>query len=126
MRPWELFCAVKWLELVYHARPRRVWRLLFGGDRFARRQMRWTAVHTGLVWLGEVVEFVLGVRFRGRKRLGEFLGLKEEMVELTVRERDSGSPMAEEPRVMAPSGAADRELIEEAGEVLDVEDRGNR
>lgn len=62
LRPWQLFLAVKLLELAFHLRPRRLWRMLRDSDRFMRRQLRWTAVHIGGVWLGEIVEFVLGTR----------------------------------------------------------------
>ena len=38
LRPWQLFLAVKWLELRFHLTPGRLWSLLGGGDRFRRRQ----------------------------------------------------------------------------------------
>jgi anaerobic magnesium-protoporphyrin IX monomethyl ester cyclase len=58
-RPWQLFLAVKWLELCFHLRPRRLWAVLRTRDRFRRRQLLWTFWHIGLVWVGEVVQFVL-------------------------------------------------------------------
>ena len=57
---WQLFAAVKWLELRFHARPRRLWELLRCRDAFRRRQLLWCYLHTGLVWLGEIVEFLMG------------------------------------------------------------------
>jgi anaerobic magnesium-protoporphyrin IX monomethyl ester cyclase len=66
LRPWQLFLAVKWLELAYHARPRRLLRLFNHPDPLLRRQLRWTALHTGAVWLGEIVEFLLKTRFTKR------------------------------------------------------------
>lgn len=62
LRPWQLFAAVKWLELRFHLRPRRLGRLLLARDRQRRREAWWTARHTGLVWLMEIVEFVRRVR----------------------------------------------------------------
>jgi anaerobic magnesium-protoporphyrin IX monomethyl ester cyclase len=74
LRPWQLFGAVKWLELSFHARPRRMWRMLFDRDRFVRRQLRWTALHTGAVWLGEILEFLLVSRSaRPARTLGQWL-----------------------------------------------------
>ncbi len=63
LRPWQLFAAVKWLELSFHLRPRRLRRLLLTRDRSRRRQGWWTARHTAIVWLMEIVEFVRRVRF---------------------------------------------------------------
>lgn len=57
LRPWQLFVAVKWLELAFHLRPRRLARLLLNRDAERRRQAWWTARHTTMVWLMEVVEF---------------------------------------------------------------------
>jgi anaerobic magnesium-protoporphyrin IX monomethyl ester cyclase len=68
LRPWQLFAAVKWLELRFHLRPRRLRRLLLAPDRRRRREAWWTARHTGLVWLLEIVEFVRRVRFTRRPR----------------------------------------------------------
>jgi anaerobic magnesium-protoporphyrin IX monomethyl ester cyclase len=68
LRPWQLFLGVKWLELRFHLRPRRLRRLLLAGDRGRRREAWWTISHTGLVWLMEIVEFVRRVRFTRRPR----------------------------------------------------------
>jgi anaerobic magnesium-protoporphyrin IX monomethyl ester cyclase len=66
LRPWQLFLAVKWLELRFHLTPRRIGSLLGGGDRFRRRQRRWVFAHIAAVWMAEVVEFLRG-RFAGRR-----------------------------------------------------------
>jgi anaerobic magnesium-protoporphyrin IX monomethyl ester cyclase len=53
--PWKIFFAVKWLELRIHARPSKLWAVLKTRDRFLRRQLLWSLLHIGLVWLGEVL-----------------------------------------------------------------------
>jgi len=68
LRPWQLFLAVKWLELAFHLRPRRLRRLLFSPDRRRRREAWWTARHTAAVWVAEIVEFAFRVRFARRPR----------------------------------------------------------
>ncbi len=92
MRPWEVFLAVKWMELRFHLRPRRLWRMVFDRDRAMRRQLRWTALHTGMVWVGEIVEFLWRVRHaRKGKRLAWWIerarGFEGERVGLSVRGR---------------------------------------
>jgi anaerobic magnesium-protoporphyrin IX monomethyl ester cyclase len=57
MRPGRLFAHVKWLEMCFHLRPRRLWRLLRSG-RMSRRQMLWCQWHTFKVWLAEIAEFL--------------------------------------------------------------------
>jgi hypothetical protein len=63
LKPWQLFLGVKWLELSFHLRPRRLRRLLFGRDRARRREAWWTMRHTTMVWLMETLDFVRHVRF---------------------------------------------------------------
>ncbi len=63
LKPCQLFAAVKWLELRFHLRPRRLMRLLLSRDRFVRQQAWWTAWRTARVWVMEVVDFVRCVRF---------------------------------------------------------------
>jgi anaerobic magnesium-protoporphyrin IX monomethyl ester cyclase len=63
LEPWQLFAAVKWLELCFHLSPRRLWGLLTR-DRFRRGQLWWCYLHIGRVWLGEVLEFLRGVFVR--------------------------------------------------------------
>jgi anaerobic magnesium-protoporphyrin IX monomethyl ester cyclase len=57
LKPWQLFLAVKWLELCFHLRPARLRGIATERDRFRQRQALWCALHTGAVWVGEVVEF---------------------------------------------------------------------
>jgi anaerobic magnesium-protoporphyrin IX monomethyl ester cyclase len=59
LRPWQLFLAVKWLELCFHLRPGRLWAILRERDPLRFRQWLWTYLHIGLVWIAEVVEFFL-------------------------------------------------------------------
>ena len=94
LSPRALFAAVKWLELAHHLHPRRLPRLLWHRDRVLRRQFRWTQLHIGLVWIGEIVEFVLKTKFARRPRaLREWLVKhrvwcegegREERVQVTV------------------------------------------
>jgi anaerobic magnesium-protoporphyrin IX monomethyl ester cyclase len=68
LKPWQLFAAVKWLELWFHLRPDRLRRMLRAADPFAVRQLLWCSLHTGLVWLGEIVEHFVAARPRGIRR----------------------------------------------------------
>ena len=68
LRPWQLFAAVKWLELSFHLRPRRLWRLLAHRDRAERGQAWWTMWHTGAVFFAEIAEYLGRVRFARRPR----------------------------------------------------------
>jgi anaerobic magnesium-protoporphyrin IX monomethyl ester cyclase len=52
---WKIFFAVKLLELSFHARPGRLWAILRTRDRFRRRQLLWSTIHIGMVWLGEIL-----------------------------------------------------------------------
>src|SRR6202011_3829312 len=58
LKPWQLFAAVKWLELWFHLRPSRLWAILTSRDPLRRHQLLWSSVHTGLVWVGEVFQHV--------------------------------------------------------------------
>jgi anaerobic magnesium-protoporphyrin IX monomethyl ester cyclase len=66
LRPWQLFLAVKWLELRFHLSPRRLWSLLRDPDRQRRRQQSWVFRHIALVWLAEVYEFLFRTTFTRR------------------------------------------------------------
>jgi anaerobic magnesium-protoporphyrin IX monomethyl ester cyclase len=68
LKPWQLFLAVKWLELRFHLRPRRLRRLLLARDRQRRREAWWTMRHTTAVWLAELWDFARHVRFARRPR----------------------------------------------------------
>jgi anaerobic magnesium-protoporphyrin IX monomethyl ester cyclase len=56
LRPWQLFLWVKWTELWFHMRPRRLWELL--RNRRGWQQRMWVMLHIGMVWLGEIGEFL--------------------------------------------------------------------
>lgn len=58
LKPWQLFLWVKWVELWFHLRPRRLRAILGTRDRFRCRQLLWVLLHVGLVWVGEIVEFL--------------------------------------------------------------------
>jgi anaerobic magnesium-protoporphyrin IX monomethyl ester cyclase len=59
LRPWQLFLAVKWLELRFHLRPARLLAILREPDRLRRRQQFWVFRQVALVWLAEVFEFLV-------------------------------------------------------------------
>jgi anaerobic magnesium-protoporphyrin IX monomethyl ester cyclase len=61
LSPSTIFLAVKWLELCFHLRPRK-WLDWLLSDTFKRSQIAWCFLHTGKVWLGEIVEFLIRVR----------------------------------------------------------------
>jgi anaerobic magnesium-protoporphyrin IX monomethyl ester cyclase len=63
LKPWQLFLAVKWLELVFHLHPARLLKTTYFRDRFTRRQLNWSLLHISLVWLAEVYEFIFATRF---------------------------------------------------------------
>jgi anaerobic magnesium-protoporphyrin IX monomethyl ester cyclase len=58
LKPWQLFAWVKWTELWFHLRPKRLWSILQTRNSFRRRQFLWVFLHTGMVWLGEILEFL--------------------------------------------------------------------
>jgi anaerobic magnesium-protoporphyrin IX monomethyl ester cyclase len=64
LRPGQLFLWVKWVELWFHLRPRRIWAIVRTWDRFRRRQLLWVLLHTGLVWIGELLEYFRSGFFR--------------------------------------------------------------
>ncbi len=53
-----IFWLVKLMELVVHARPRALWRILFHKDRELRAHLRWCFRFSFRVWRAEVTEFV--------------------------------------------------------------------
>jgi anaerobic magnesium-protoporphyrin IX monomethyl ester cyclase len=74
LKPWQLFLAVKGMELAFHLRPRGLWRMLREGDPILRQQLGWTITHIGAVWLAEIFEFLSHTRFaRMPKPLREWL-----------------------------------------------------
>jgi len=66
LRPWQLLLAVKWLELRYHVRPKRMLRLLTERHPFRRRQLWWNLLHTSVVWCGEILAFLFATSFTKR------------------------------------------------------------
>jgi anaerobic magnesium-protoporphyrin IX monomethyl ester cyclase len=93
LAPWQLFAGVKWLELCFHLRPRRLWGLLRTRDRFRRWQLWWVFLHIGLVWLGEVVEFVMRALFPRRRRGRDAAPLREKAVSTRlIRDGRSSAP----------------------------------
>ncbi|MEM6756088.1 MAG: radical SAM protein [Planctomycetota bacterium] len=67
MRPWEVFTAVKLVELWFHLRPRRLWRMAFR-SRLSLGQTLWTTLHVGGVWVAEIADYL--ARPRGRTARG--------------------------------------------------------
>jgi anaerobic magnesium-protoporphyrin IX monomethyl ester cyclase len=63
LNPWQVFLAVKWLELSFHLHPSRLIKMFRLRDRFTRQQLSWSLFHISLVWLAEVCEFVFATRF---------------------------------------------------------------
>ncbi|MHC4235344.1 MAG: radical SAM protein, partial [Planctomycetota bacterium] len=68
LMPWQLFVAVKWLEFAFHMRPGRLARLFRERNPFLRRQLWWTTLYTGVVWLAEIAEFLFSTQFTDRPR----------------------------------------------------------
>jgi len=68
LKPWQLFLAIKSLEFCFHFRPRRLWSILCTRSTFRLRQLVWCQLHTGLVWFGEIAEFVLRTSFARRPK----------------------------------------------------------
>ena len=100
LRPWQLFAAVKLLELAFHLRPRRLRRLLFQ-DGFSRSQSFWNLGHTGAVWGAEIGDFILRrASRRGKRTLSEFYGgaaigpsrHEERLVSLRIERRRGAGP----------------------------------
>ena len=62
MAPWQVFAAVKLMEVAVHLRPRALWRVLTHPDRGLRRHLRWCFRNSARVWLAEVAEFIWHTR----------------------------------------------------------------
>ena len=63
LKPWQLFFAVKWLEVRFHLQPRKARKFLQEHNTFRRRQQWWALRHTGAVWLMEIADFLFKTRF---------------------------------------------------------------
>ncbi|MBF0382856.1 MAG: cobalamin-dependent protein [Magnetococcales bacterium] len=71
---WQTFFWVKGLEMVYHLRPTALWRLLLHPDRRFRLGLRWCYFRMARVWLAEIGDFILHLRFEPNpKTLDSFL-----------------------------------------------------
>lgn len=58
LRAWQLVLWVKWIELWFHLRPRRLWAILSTRQKQRRRQLLWVLLHIGQVWVGELLELL--------------------------------------------------------------------
>ena len=104
LRPWQLFLAVKWLELRFHLRVGRIRSLLRDRDRFRRRQRSWVYRHVAMVWLAEVFEFLFRASFaRHRVHRADEMARSEESPPTGPRSFRSSEPRA---RLMGLSGPA--------------------
>ncbi|ONG50673.1 hypothetical protein BKE38_17495 [Pseudoroseomonas deserti] len=68
LSPTAIFWLVKLMELVVHARPRALWRVLAHPDRDLRKHLRWCFRYSFRVWRAEVFEFLFD-NPRPRRRL---------------------------------------------------------
>lgn len=55
---WQVFALVKLMEVVVHARPRALWRVLAHPDPELRAHLRWCFRNSFRVWRAEVAEFL--------------------------------------------------------------------
>jgi anaerobic magnesium-protoporphyrin IX monomethyl ester cyclase len=63
LRPFSLFLGVKLTELIFHLRPRALWRLISGGDKNYLKIMRQSMLIGIRVVLAEIQEFLFDTRF---------------------------------------------------------------
>jgi len=69
LSPWQLFLAVKWLELRVHLRWSRLRAAWQQPDPFLRKQLIWCQIHTTLVWFCELaLKGPFGIEKRGKLR----------------------------------------------------------
>jgi anaerobic magnesium-protoporphyrin IX monomethyl ester cyclase len=64
LKPWQLVLAAKWLELRYHARPSKLWRILTTRDPFYRKELLCALSHTTPIWWAELFESLGWALFR--------------------------------------------------------------
>jgi anaerobic magnesium-protoporphyrin IX monomethyl ester cyclase len=55
LSPWKVFLGAKLIEVCVHARMGRVWSIIRRRDRFLRRQLIWSFLHTTAVYWAEVL-----------------------------------------------------------------------
>ncbi len=59
LKPWQLFLMVKLIELIFHLRPKHLFRMFAHPDKELRSQIRWCTLNAGIVWMAEIQEFSL-------------------------------------------------------------------
>lgn len=75
LAPWAIFALVKLTELIIHARPKALWRLVAHPDREIRAHLRWCFRFSFRVWRAEVAEFLRRPpRRQGSITLAEWFG----------------------------------------------------
>jgi anaerobic magnesium-protoporphyrin IX monomethyl ester cyclase len=55
LSPWKVFLGAKLIEAFVHARPGKLWSILWTQDRFLRKQLIWCFIHTTAVYWAEVI-----------------------------------------------------------------------
>jgi anaerobic magnesium-protoporphyrin IX monomethyl ester cyclase len=86
--PWRVNLWVKLIELFVQARPRAIWRVLFGYDRASRHGMRWYARMGRRVWFHEWRNFFFRdrrTRIKSCPTLAEFWGAPQDDQEVPLR-----------------------------------------
>jgi anaerobic magnesium-protoporphyrin IX monomethyl ester cyclase len=69
LSPARLLLMVKWLELRFHLRPQRLYRILKTRSALHRHQWLWCLLHIGMVWILELGEIPrIACRRTGSKR----------------------------------------------------------
>lgn len=63
MRPWQVFCWSKFIEVIIQLRPKVIGRMLFNPDSDYRHAMRWYTRIGRRVWIYEVIEFIFKTQF---------------------------------------------------------------
>jgi hypothetical protein len=95
LKPWQVFLAVKWMELCFHLRPARLREILRTRDRDRRYQLLWSMRHTGMVWAAEVIEFARVAVGRAMKKrsAADARGLTRIETRVKVRTATDGARM---------------------------------
>jgi anaerobic magnesium-protoporphyrin IX monomethyl ester cyclase len=63
LKPWQLFCWVKFVEVVAQTRPRAIRRLLWNPEPKMRHAIRWYYKMGRRVWIHEILHFIFKDRF---------------------------------------------------------------
>ena len=94
MQPWQVFLAVKTMEVFVHLRPRALMRLLAYPDGEIRKGLRWCIRHAAGAWWDEIMDFMRTRYRRNGQSLFAFWGsplasvekaLKKPEVSVTVK-----------------------------------------